>query len=243
MKRPLDPAPFAARLAERLARRPQASGPTRIALAVALALGLVALSACERGGGAASAGASGSSEAAEASPTFHGVNITGANYARSLHLPDVDGKPRDLAEFKGKVVFVFFGFTQCPDVCPTTMAELAQVRQRLGADGDKLQGVFVTVDPERDTPAVLKAYLQSLDPSFLGLRGNADELEAASREFKVFFQKVHNKDGYTMDHTAGGFLFDPAGQVRLFVRYGTKVDDLTADVKQLLTSAPAPVKR
>jgi len=173
---------------------------------------------------------------------WHGVDITGASYARSLKLKDVDGRPRDLAEFKGRVVFVFFGFTQCPDVCPTTMAELAEVKRRLGADGERVQGVFVTVDPERDTPAVLKAYLQGIDPSFIGLRGSLDELESASREFKVFYQKVPTKDGnYTMDHTAGGFLFDPAGRARLFVRYGTKLDDLTADVRQLMTQvSPTP---
>jgi protein SCO1/2 len=166
---------------------------------------------------------------------FNAVDITGADYARQLALTDFEGRPRSLAEFKGKVVFVFFGFTQCPDVCPTTMAELAQVRQKLGSDGDKLQGVFVTVDPERDSAPVLKAYLQGMDPSFVGLRGTVPQTEAASREFKVFYQKVPTKDGnYTMDHTAGSFVFDPQGQVRLFVRYGMGVDALTADVKALL---------
>jgi len=175
--------------------------------------------------------------AAPSKPTaaFNAVDITGADYARQLALTDFDGRARSLAEFKGKVVFVFFGFTQCPDVCPTTMAELAQVRQKLGSDGDKLQGVFVTVDPERDSAPVLKAYLQSMDPSFVGLRGTLPQTEAASREFKVFYQKVPTKDGnYTMDHTAGSFVFDPQGQVRLFVRYGMGVDALTADVKALL---------
>jgi protein SCO1 len=163
------------------------------------------------------------------------VDITGADYARKLQLKDVDGRMRDLSEFKGKVVFVFFGFTQCPDVCPTTMAELSEVRKRLGPDGDRVQGVFVTVDPERDTAAVLKAYLGGMDPSFIGLRGELPDIEAASREFKVFYQKVPTQNNnYTMDHTAGAFVFDPDGQVRLFVRYGTKVDDLTADIRQLL---------
>lgn len=172
------------------------------------------------------------------SPTgsaFNGIDVTGASYAQALHLKDVDGRVRDLSEFKGKVVFVFFGFTQCPDVCPTTMAELAEVRRRLGPDGDKVQGVFVSVDPERDTPEVLKAYLQAMDPSFVGLTGTPDEIKAAAHEFKIFYQKVKApQGGYTFDHTAGAYLFDPAGNVRLFVRYGTPVDQLTADIRQLL---------
>ncbi len=169
---------------------------------------------------------------------FNAVDITGAKYARKLSLADYNGKPRELADFKGKVLFVFFGFTQCPDVCPTTMAELAEVRKRLGADGERLQGVFVSVDPERDTPEVLKAYLQNMDPSFVGLRGSPEQTEATAQEFKVFYQKVPTKNGgYTMDHTAGAFVFDPEGQVRLFVRYGMKVDELTADIRQLLAAA------
>ncbi|WP_294635493.1 SCO family protein [uncultured Aquabacterium sp.] len=170
--------------------------------------------------------------------TFHGVDITGASYARQLSLKDLDGRLRSLDEFKGKVVFVFFGFTQCPDVCPTTMAEIAEVRRRLGPDGDKVQAIFVTVDPERDTPEVLKAYLGNLDKNFIGLRGTREETDAMAREFKVFYQKVPTSEGhYTIDHTAGGYLFDPQGHVRLFVRYGMGVDQLTADVRQLLASS------
>ncbi|MFN3886081.1 MAG: SCO family protein [Aquabacterium sp.] len=176
------------------------------------------------------------SDAAKAS--FHAVDITGAAYARQLSLKDLDGRPRSLSEFKGKVVFVFFGFTQCPDVCPTTMAEIAEVRRRLGPDGDKVQAIFVTVDPERDTPEVLKAYLGNLDKDFVGLRGTREETDAMAREFKVFYQKVPTSgDQYTIDHTAGGYLFDPQGHVRLFVRYGMGVDKLTADIRQLLVSS------
>lgn len=172
---------------------------------------------------------------------FNAVDITGADYARKLTLQDPSGRARSLTEFKGKVVFIFFGFTQCPDVCPTTMAELAEVRRRLGPDGERLQGVFVTVDPERDTGEVLKAYLQAMDPSFVGLRGTLQETEQAGREFKVFYQKVPTQNGgYTMDHTAGAFVFDPEGQVRLFVRYGLGADALTADIKQLLAAPPSP---
>lgn len=166
---------------------------------------------------------------------FNGVDITGAKYARQLGMKDVDGRLRNLSEFKGKVVVVFFGFTQCPDVCPTTMAELAELRRRLGSHGDKVQGVFVSVDPERDTPEVLKAYLQAMDPSFVGLTGSHEDVQAVTREFKVFYQKVQTPSGgYTIDHTAGSYIFDQQGQVRLFARYGMPLDQLTADVRQLL---------
>ena len=121
---------------------------------------------------------------------FKSIDITGANYASSLALPDQNGTPRTLADFKGKVTVVFFGYTQCPDVCPTTMAELAQVKKSLGADGDRVQGVFVTVDPERDTPEVLKAYMASFDPSFVALRGTPEQTAAVAKEFKVFYAKV-----------------------------------------------------
>lgn len=170
---------------------------------------------------------------------FNAVDITGADYARQLQLKDVDGHPRSLSEFKGKIVFLFFGYTQCPDVCPTTMAELAEVRRRLGVDASLVQGVFVSVDPARDTPQVLKAYLHSMDPTFLGLTGSQEEIDKVSREFKIFYQKVPTKSGsYTIDHTAGAYVFDTTGQVRLFARYGMGVDALTADIKQLLPAHP-----
>ena len=170
--------------------------------------------------------------------SFNSVDITGAEYARKLSLKDFNGRPRELSEFKGRLVFVFFGFTQCPDVCPTTMAELAEVRKRLGADGDRVQGVFVSVDPERDKPEVLKGYLQGMDPSFIGLTGTPEQIEATAREFKVFYQKVPTSEGnYTLDHTAGAYVFDTEGHVRLFVRYGLGVDKLEADLKQLLVGS------
>ncbi len=174
-------------------------------------------------------------DAVKAALEFNAVDITGVEYARQLNLPDFDGKPRTLADFKGKVAFVFFGYTQCPDICPTTMAELAEVKRRLGADGERVQGVFVTLDPERDTSEVLKQYLQGMDPSFVGLRGDAQQTEAASREFKIYYQKVPTKGGsYTLDHTAAAYVFDPEGAPRLYVRYGMPVDQLTADIKRLL---------
>lgn len=218
---------------------------SRAALATSLIVAAtLTLSACDKasqpkGNGAASGPSASDSKA----PSFNAVDITGADYARKLDLTDFNGKPRQLGDFKGKVVFVFFGFTQCPDVCPTTMAELAEVRKRLGADGERLQGVFVTVDPERDTPAVLKAYLQGMDSSFVGLRGTLEQTEIVTREFKVFYQKVPTKNGgYTMDHTAGAFVFDPDGQIRLFVRYGMGVDALTADIRHLLAGGGATGK-
>ena len=167
---------------------------------------------------------------------FRGADITGAEYARTLALPDVSGQPRTLADFKGKVTVVFFGYTQCPDACPTTMAELAQVKKSLGADGDKLQGIFVTIDPERDTPEILKSYMASFDPSFVALRGTLEQTKAAAQEFKVFFAKVPGKveGSYTMDHTAGAFILDGRGKVRLFERYGGGAEALMADVKALM---------
>jgi len=169
-------------------------------------------------------------------PTFHFTDITGAEFARKLELTDTDGKPRSLADWRGKVIVVFFGYTQCPDVCPTTMAELAQIRTQLGADGDRLQTVFVTIDPERDTPEVLKAYVANFGPNVVALRGNAEQTAAAAKEFKVFYAKVPGKTAgsYTMDHSAASFVFDPAGRVRLFVPYGADTKLLTGDVKQLL---------
>ena len=172
-------------------------------------------------------------------PAFKGIDITGAQYARQLDLPDASGKPRTLADFKGKVVVVFFGFTQCPDVCPTALAEVAEVKQKLGADGDKVQSVFVTVDPERDTAAVVGAYVAAFGRDFVALRGSLEQTQAAAKEFKVFFAKVPGKSAgsYTMDHTAGSFVFDPQGQVRLFVRNGGGADAIGHDVKLLLAGA------
>ena len=173
---------------------------------------------------------------APAKPSFKGVDLTGANYASTLRLPDIDGQPRSLGDFKGKVVVLFFGYTQCPDVCPTTMAELAQVKKALGADGDKVQGVFVTIDPERDTAELLKAYLASFDPSFVALRGSAEQLAEAAKEFKVYYAKVPGKtpETYTMDHTAASFVFDTQGRIRIFERYGAGGEALQADIRQLL---------
>lgn len=171
-------------------------------------------------------------------PAFKAIDITGADYGNKLSLPDQNGQVRTLADFKGKVAVIFFGFTQCPDVCPTTMAELAQVKKALGKDGERVQGVFITIDPERDTPELLKAYMTGFDPSFIALRGTLEQTAATAKDFKVFYAKVPGKSegSYTMDHTAGSYIFDTTGKLRLFTRYGSGAEALTADLKALLAA-------
>jgi protein SCO1 len=168
---------------------------------------------------------------------FNSVDITGASYAQDFSLPDVDGKTRTMKDFAGKVTVVFFGFTQCPDVCPTTMAEVSSVKKALGKDGNKMQAIFITIDPERDTAPVLKAYVANFDSSFVGLRpASAEALADAAKAFKIYYKKVDGKTAgsYTMDHTAASYVFDTKGRVRLFTRYGAGADKLTEDVRQLL---------
>ncbi|MFZ1498988.1 MAG: SCO family protein [Giesbergeria sp.] len=175
----------------------------------------------------------------KSAPEFRGVDITGAEYARDFALPDQDGKLRSLKDFAGKVVVVFFGYTQCPDVCPTTMQELAQVKQMLGPDGERLQAVFVTVDPARDTPELLKAYMANFDPSFVALRGDDAQTTAIAKDFKIYFKKVDGQTptSYTMDHSAGSYIFDPAGRLRVYSRYGSGPEAVAADVRSLLKEA------
>ena len=167
---------------------------------------------------------------------FKSIDITGANYARDFELPDTEGKLRRLADFKGKVVVLFFGYTQCPDVCPTTLQELTQARQLMGPLGDRVQGIFVTIDPERDTPEMLRNYMQSFDPGYVALVPNAQQLEQAAKDFKVYYKKAAGKTptSYTMEHTAASFIFDPQGRVRLFTRYGLGAQALADDLKLLL---------
>ncbi|MET4579381.1 SCO family protein [Ottowia thiooxydans] len=171
---------------------------------------------------------------------FQSVDITGADYAKGFKLTDVNGQARTLEDFKGKVVVLFFGFAQCPDVCPTTLSELAEVKKMLGADGDKLQGVFVTVDPERDTPEVLKAYTAAFDPSFVALYADSPEkLAETTKDFKIYFKKVDGKTpgSYTIDHTAASYIYDPSGRLRLYSRYGSGAKPLANDVALLLKGA------
>ena len=174
----------------------------------------------------------------ESKPSFHAIDLTGADYAKDFALKDADGKPRTLADFKGKIVVLFFGYAQCPDVCPTTMSEMAQVKQALGTEGSKLQVLFVTVDPERDTPEVMKAYMGAFDPSFVALIPTLDQLPALAKSFKVYYKKVEGKTptSYSMDHSAASFVYDTQGRVRLYARYGAGAQSMVDDIKALLKS-------
>ena len=167
---------------------------------------------------------------------FKSIDITGADYAKGFALADHNGAQRTLADFKGKVVVVFFGFTQCPDVCPTALADLAEVKRLLGPQGDKLQGLFVSVDPERDTPEVLKAYMTNFDPGFLALRPTAEQLPEVAKAFKIFYKKVEGPTptSYTMEHSAGSYVFDPQGRVRLYTRQAVGAQGLAEDLALLL---------
>ena len=170
-------------------------------------------------------------------PKFTLTDVTGVGFGKELSLTDHNGKPRTLADFRGKVVTVFFGFTHCPDVCPTVLAEMAQVMKELGPDADQVQVLFVTVDPERDTPQVLKQYVPSFNPSFLGLYGDLDATARVAKEFKVFFQKQPAKNGgYSVDHSAGTFVLDRDGRLRLFAQYGQGPTVLVHDIRILLRS-------
>ncbi|MES2537769.1 MAG: SCO family protein [Pseudomonadota bacterium] len=168
--------------------------------------------------------------------SFKNTDVTGLNYAKDFSLTDHTGKVRTLTDFKGKAVVVFFGFMQCPDVCPTTMAEMANVMKQLGPDADKVQVLFVTVDPERDTPEIMSKYVTAFDPRFLGLSGDKAATEKIAKDFKVFYQKVPGKTpgSYTIDHTAGSYVFDPQGRIRLFVRHGQGPEPIAHDLKILL---------
>ena len=144
-----------------------------------------------------------------------------------------------MKDFAGKVVIVFFGFTQCPDVCPTTMVELAQIKKTMGTDGDKLQVVFITVDPERDTPELLKAYMGNFDPTFIALRPTMEQLPQVAKDFKIYYKKVEGKTpgSYSVDHSAGSYVYDSKGNIRLYIRYGSDAQGLTSDFRLLLKAA------
>jgi len=172
-------------------------------------------------------------------PTFKGADITGASFGRELALADHHGKARTLADFRGKAVVIFFGFTQCPDVCPTALSALAEAMRRLGPDASRVQVLFVTIDPERDTADLLSRYVPAFHPSFLGLRGDAEATARVAKEFKVIYQKVPGQtpDTYTMDHSAGLYLFDPQGRLRVFESHGQGAEAIAHDLAQLLRSS------
>lgn len=167
-------------------------------------------------------------------PRFRGLDLTGAAYGRDFRLLDPQGRERRLADFRGRAVLLYFGFTQCPDVCPTALIRAADVRRLLGPDRDRLQVVFITVDPERDTPAVLQAYTAAFDPAFLGLSGSLARTRETADEFKVYYRKVPTGRSYTMDHSALSYVFDPQGRLRLALRHEQTAEDYAHDIRQVL---------
>lgn len=169
-------------------------------------------------------------------PAFNATDITGASFARDFRLTDHNGQTRTLADFRGKIVALFFGYTHCPDVCPTTMADLAAAIKLLGPDGNKVEVLFVTVDPERDTAALLKQYVPAFNPTFLGLRPTPEQLKMLASEYKVVYQKNpgNDKGNYLMDHSAGTYVYDADGRLRLLMPYGTSASLIARDFKALL---------
>jgi protein SCO1/2 len=178
----------------------------------------------------------GEKQEAEPKLAFQSTDLTGASFAKDFALTDHTGKPRTMADFKGKVVIMFFGYTQCPDVCPTTMAEMTEVLKQLGPQADQVQVLFVTVDPERDTQELLAQYVPAFDKRFIGLRGTPEQTAAVAKEFKVMYNKVagSSKDNYTVDHTAASYVFDKDGKLRLLLRNGQGVAPAVHDIKLLL---------
>ena len=173
----------------------------------------------------------------QSSRSFHSVDITGADYGRGLALPDIAGQIRTIADFKGQLVLLFFGYTQCPDVCPTTLTEIASLRQTLSPNGEQLiRTVFVTLDPVHDTPELLSAYLANFGGDIIALRGTEEQTELAAKSFKVYYKNSPGETSgtYTIDHTAGIYIFDKNGQLRLFSRYGMSIDKLQEDILKLI---------
>ena len=172
-------------------------------------------------------------------PAFKASDVTGTTYGREFALTGHDGRPRTLADFRGKVVVLFFGYTHCPDVCPTTLSELAEAMKQLGPDAERVQVLFVTVDPDRDTPQLLAQYVPAFNPAFLGLHGDADTVARTAKEFRVFYQKQPGRTAgsYTVDHSAGTFVFDPQGRLRVYVSYGQGPEVFVHDIRELLRTA------
>jgi len=168
-------------------------------------------------------------------PVFKAIDLTGADYALGFELPDQFGQKRTLADFKGKVVVVFFGYTQCPDFCPTTLTEWVQVKKNLGPQGELLQAVFITLDPERDKPEILQPYMGGFDPTFLALIPTLEELPALAKNFKIYYKKVTStsSNSYTLDHSAGTYIYDPQGRLRLYARYGLGPQAMAEDISKL----------
>jgi protein SCO1/2 len=176
--------------------------------------------------------------ACDSKPAFKNVDITGSKaFGTNFGLIDVDGKLRTLADYQGKAVVMFFGYTHCPDVCPTTLIEMQEVMRLLGPQAAKVQVIFVTLDPERDTSEVLKLYVPAFNPSFIGLRpANEEALNRLTKEFKIYYKRVPglSPNTYTIDHTAGSYVFDPKGQLRLYIKHGQGPEVLAQDLKTIL---------
>lgn len=206
---------------------PSRRQPSRRHMLAWLAAGSTLLQGCERVTGSSPGG------------RFKGMDITGAPYGRSFSLTDHSGRPRTLADFRGQVVMLYFGFVQCPDVCPTALTRAVAVKQLLGEQASRLQVIFVTVDPERDTPELLREYMAAFDPGFLALTGNATEIKTVADEFKVYYRKVPTGSSYTMDHTALSYLLDPLGRLRVALRHEQTAEDYAADVRTLLAEPGA----
>ena len=171
--------------------------------------------------------------------SFHATDITGGSFDPAFELTDHTGAKRNLADFRGKVVTVFFGFTQCPDVCPGTLIEMKEVMALLGDDAERVQALFITVDPERDTPEVLSAYVPAFDSRFLGLYGDPGEIAKVARGYRVFYEKVpgSSPENYQINHTAASYVIDPAGELRLFVKHGEGAEAFAQDIRLLLAQA------
>ena len=167
---------------------------------------------------------------------LYGTDISGADFANGFNLTDHTGKVRKLEDFQGKVVALFFGYTRCPDVCPTTMADLASAMKLLGEQSNQIQVLFITLDPERDTQEVLSKFIPSFDSRFIGLFGSAEATAETAKNFKIFYAKQaeQGKSGYTIDHSAGVYVFDKTGHVRIYLKYGEKPAEVASDLKQLL---------
>jgi protein SCO1 len=170
----------------------------------------------------------------KAPASFASIDITGADYGRGFSLEDGDGRTRTPADFRGQVVMLFFGFTQCPDACPTALLRAAEVRRLLGPQGERLQVVFVTIDPERDTAAVMKQYTQAFDPTFLGLRTSLEGTAKVAAEFRAYYAKVSTGSSYTMDHSTITYVLDPQGRLRLAMRHDLSAEDAARDIRTLL---------
>ena len=169
-----------------------------------------------------------------AAPKFKSTDITGVDYGRQLELSDPSGRVRHLEDFRGKAVVVFFGFTHCPDVCPTTLADIAGALKTLGADADRVQVLFITVDPERDTAEGIERYVKAFDPRFIALRGDAAATQRVAKDFKIYFEKRKQGDTYTVDHSSQSYVIDPRGRLRLLVRPDRLATDLAPDLRTVL---------